>query len=244
MSNAAEDPRPLAAGLEQARQALREASARREREPVPYDEELTSEDMAAEAEAMRASQREARWSQVCPRRFREVSMEWVAAEHGQGVHDRLVEWSRLELPPNLVLLGPVGTGKTGTSLAVCKEGQMERGEGILFAPVTELLDQLRPGGPEGALERLSHAPRVIVDDLGSERPTDWTAERLGVLINRRWLEERPTIATSNLPATRKSAPVGYEGATLEEVLGERTFSRLVGGALVLELGGEDRRRRK
>lgn len=238
------EERPMAAGLEKARQALRDASSRAEREPIPYDEGLTSEDMAAEAEAMRLQHNEARWALVCPRRFQAVSMEWVAAEHGQGVHDKLVAWSRLELPPNLVLLGPVGTGKTGTSLAVCKEGQVERSDGVLFAPVTELLDQLRPGGPDNSLERLASAPRLIVDDLGSERPTDWTAERLGVLINRRWLEERPTIATSNLPATRKSAPEGYEGATLEEVLGERTFSRLVGGAVVLELGGEDRRRRR
>lgn len=234
-------PQHVAAGLDKAREALRAASAR---EPIPYDDHETSEDMAAAAEAMRARQREARWEQVCPRRFQAVSMEWVEAEHGKDTHDRLLMWAELETPPNLVLLGPVGTGKTGTSLAVCKSGQLDGHQGVLFAPVTELLDQLRPGGPEGALERLAAAPRLIVDDLGSERPTDWTAERLGVLINRRWLEERPTIATSNLPATRKTAPSGYEGATLEEALGERTFSRLVGGALVLELGGADRRRRR
>lgn len=235
-------PEHVSAGLAQARQALLAAAERGE--PVPYNDDTTSEDIAREAEEMRASQRAARWSMVCPRRFQHVSMEWVAAEHGDETRDRLAAWSGLEPPPNLVLLGPVGTGKTGTSLAVCRDGQLDNGHGVLFLPVSELLDKLRPGGPEGELERLSAARRLIIDDLGSERPTDWTAERLGVLINRRWLEERPTIATSNLPATRKSAPDGYDGATLEEVLGERTFSRLVGGAVVLELGGEDRRRRK
>lgn len=227
------------AGLAKARAALVSSAP-----AMPYDDDEDSETMAAHAAAMADANRRMRWEQVCPRRFLEVSMAWVAEQHGQPVHDRLVEWSRLRPTPNLLLLGPVGTGKSGTSLAACKEGQMEHGEGVLFLPVTELLDQLRPGGPDGALERLTRAPRLIVDDLGSEKPTDWTAERLGVLINRRWLEELPTIATSNLPATRKSAPIGYEGATLDEVLGERSFSRLVGGAVVLELSGADRRRQR
>jgi DNA replication protein DnaC len=236
------DPQKVGGG---ALESIRSARARAAtRAPVPYDEHEDSDTMAEHAAAMAAANRRLRWEQVCPRRFLEVSMAWVADQHGQQVHDRLVAWSLLSPTPNLLLLGPVGTGKSGTSLAACKEGQMDRGEGVLFLPVTELLDQLRPGGPDGALERLCQAPRLIVDDLGSEKPTDWTAERLGVLVNRRWLEELPTIATSNLPATRKSAPADFAGSTLEEVLGERTFSRLVGGAVVLELSGADRRRQR
>jgi DNA replication protein DnaC len=226
--------------MKAAREAL--ATAKTRRPSIPIDDDHTSDDIAAEAQRMRHDVYQERWSLVCPRRFLDVSMEWVAAEHGQEAHDRLIAWGRSDPTPNLVLLGPVGTGKTGTSLAACKEAQMERGEGVLFLPVAELLDRLRPGGPEHELDRLCVAPRLIIDDLGSEKPTDWTAERLGVVINRRWLEERPTIVTSNLPPTSSSA--NFDGVSLEDVVGERTFSRLVGGALVLELSGEDRRRRR
>lgn len=101
-----------------------------------------------------------------------------------------------------------------------------------FLPVVELLDHLRPGGPEHALADLMNVGMLIVDDLGSERPTDWTSERLYALVNRRWMEEAPTVFTSNL------AP-----DPLQDAIGERTFSRIVGsGAVTLSLTGKDQRR--
>ena len=64
--------------------------------------------------------------------------------------------------------------------------------------------------------------------------TEWTAERLYALINRRWLEVRPTVCTTNLDPDQ-----------LREAVGERVFSRLVGnGAVVLRLTGHDRRRKR
>jgi DNA replication protein DnaC len=72
---------------------------------------------------------------------------------------------------------------------------------------------------------------LLIDDLGTERANEWTGERLYAVVNRRWLADLPTIATSNL-----------EPEQLEEALGERTYSRLVGGALVLRIAGQDRRR--
>lgn len=97
----------------------------------------------------------------------------------------------------------------------------------------ELLDLLRPGGPEGALYDLADLELLILDDLGSERPTEWTAERLYALVNRRWLEERPTIVTSNLAS-----------GELQQAVGPRVYSRLVGnGSVGIGLSGPDRRRK-
>lgn len=135
--------------------------------------------------------------------------------------------------PNLVLLGAVGVGKTHAALAAARADH-ERGLEVVFLPVVELLDLLRPGGPEHALDDVMHCDRLVVDDLGHERSTDWTWERLGAVVNRRWLEERPIIATSNLDPPELSAAVG-----------ERTYSRLVGdGAVVIHVAGDDRRRKR
>lgn len=101
---------------------------------------------------------------------------------------------------------------------------------MLFVPVVEMLDDLRPGGPEGYLSDLMGVDRLILDDLGLERPTDWTIERLYALVNRRWLEERPTIATTNLSPQ-----------ALEEAVGARMFSRLAGAAVSIGIAGPDRR---
>ncbi len=146
---------------------------------------------------------------------------------------------------NLLTLGPVGVGKTRAAVAACRRSHFSHGKAVEFVPVTEMLTTLRQemnGGPGGNLARWMRVDLLILDDLGAERPTEWTAEQLYSLVNRRWLEELPTIATTNLPPTRKSAGDGYEGHTLEEVLGDRMFSRLVGGAALVRLSGPDRRR--
>jgi DNA replication protein DnaC len=229
------DPKPLAAGLAQARQALADAAARGERREPPPElaDGVSQEDVAADMEAMRLQQEERRWQMVCPKRFRNANWDWVKAEHGETVLDQLQGWSAEPDPPNLVMLGPVGTGKSATALLTCKEGQLHRGQGVAFYPTPQLMDELRPGGDETAMARTIAAPRLILDDLGTEKVTDWTAERLGILVNARWMEERPIVATTNLALDQ-----------LRESIGERTYSRLVGGALVLQLGGEDRRRRR
>lgn len=225
------EPRPLKDGLAGARAALENAGKGRAREPIPLDDTTNTDDVARMVQETAEQRRQQRWELVCPRRFRGASLAWVLEEHGQDVHDRLVAWGSGEERTNLVLLGPVGTGKTSAALAACKADQLDQGLGVAFYPVAELLDMLRPGGPDDAMARLTAAPRLIVDDVGTERVTDWTAERMGVLINRRWMEELPTIATSNL-----------QPKELCEAMGERAYSRLVGGALVVELSGKDRRR--
>lgn len=229
------DPRPLGGSV-----ADLAARYRDNREAI--DAELDADESADVARRLE-EQRAARWREVCPQRFHRATLEWVAEQHGGNVLDRLVAWSSCSPRPNLVLLGPVGTGKTGAALAICRDDWLVRGLGVAFWPVVDVLDGLRP---EGGLDvgDLVDVPRLILDDLGSERPTDWTAERLYAVVNGRWLAEAPTIATSNLPATRATAPSDYDGETLEEAIGARMFSRLVGDdAVVIALAGRDRRRR-
>jgi len=171
--------------------------------------------------------REVRWRAIIPRRFHRADLSGFDPE----VYEALTSWARRPAGRNLVLIGPVGTGKTHAAVGACRVAHWS-GLNVRFLPVVELLDLLRPGGPEGALYDLADVDRLILDDVGSERPTDWTAERLYALLNRRWLEETPTIVTTNLGP-----------AELEEAVGPRLFSRLVGNdAVVLALYGADRRR--
>lgn len=173
----------------------------------------------------------ARWAGRIPSRFVWADLSAVADEHPDAI-EALTEWANDPRGRNLVLLGPVGTGKSFAAVAACRPA-CSTGAEVQFLPVDELLDLLRPGGPEGALYDLARIDRLIIDDLGAERATEWTADRLFATINRRWLEERPTVVTSNLD------PGG-----LTEALGPRLFSRLVGNdAVVLRLSGQDRRRR-
>ncbi len=178
----------------------------------------------------------ARWAWTTPRKFRDADLSDFGDENADML-ERLSEWSCDPRGRNLLIGGPVGVGKSRAAVAACRPHRS-----VEFWPVVELLDALRPGGPPDALDRVMQVDVLILDDLGAERPTDWTAERLYALVNRRWLEELPTVGTTNLPLTRKSAGPGYEGPTLDEVLGDRMFSRLIGGAVLVRLSGPDRRR--
>jgi DNA replication protein DnaC len=195
--------------------------------------QLAPDDFDYDPGAMLEERRSGMWSRAIPSRFLWADLADFTDQPG-SVRAGLAEWAANPAARNLVLLGPVGVGKTHAAVAACRPQAIDHGTEVVFTPVVELLDMLRPGGPEHALADLGHADLLVIDDLGSERPTDWTAERLYALVNRRWLEERPTVATSNL-----------EPEPLREALGERVFSRLVGNdAMVLRLTGHDRRRKQ
>jgi DNA replication protein DnaC len=181
------------------------------------------------AEARRDGKRELLaelWAATIPRRFQGARIGDLAEPAAGDLQD----WADGPDGRNLLLLGPVGTGKTHAAVAACRPLHA-RGMRVRFLPVVELLDLLRPGGPDGVWDELVGCDVLVLDDLGTERPTDWTAERMGALVNRRWLEERPMVVTTNLLP-----------AELEEAVGARTYSRLADHAVALRLTGDDRRR--
>jgi DNA replication protein DnaC len=104
----------------------------------------------------------------------------------------------------LTLLGSYGVGKTHLAAAIAHE-TLERGEGVLFAVVPDLLDHLRTTfSPQSTIaydeqfDLLRSAPLLILDDLGTESATPWAREKLYQLINHRYNYRLPTVITSNL----------------------------------------------
>lgn len=168
------------------------------------------------------------WVTKIPARFRDARLSDVDEPEAS----ELFEWATLAPGPstNLVLLGPVGAGKTHGAVGALRECH-EHGKSVMFAPIVEALDSLRPGGPSDAFSRMARVGVLLLDDLGAERPTDWTSERLYGIVNRRWLDKRPIIVTTNV------APDALEAA-----LDPRLFSRLVHDATPVRFAGADRRR--
>lgn len=175
-----------------------------------------------------ATHRENRWAQAIPNRFRWATLDQLPDAAGATV--RL--WADTGASCNLLLVGPVGVGKTHAAVAAAKLLH-ERGMEVEFWPVVELLDGLRPGSADcdTLFDRLTRDADVLVlDDLGRQKPTEWADERLYAIVNRRWMDEKPTIVTTTFTARQ-----------LTKLVGEHMLSRLAHGATVVTLDGTDRR---
>ncbi len=131
-----------------------------------------------------------------------------------------------------VIRGPVGVGKTHEGVAAFRH--LVRDCHLLPAvavAVPALLDGLRPGRDAvEPLDAVESARLLLLDDLGAERASDWTAEVLYRVIDARYARRLPTVVTTN--AT---------GDLIRANLGERVASRLNGLGAVVTLDGPDRR---
>ncbi|HET9592117.1 MAG TPA: hypothetical protein VFP17_04305, partial [Solirubrobacterales bacterium] len=76
---------------------------------------------------------------------------------------------------------------------------------------------------EAFFKRLTSVDLLYIDDLGSERHTDWVVEQLYAVINERYENQRPMLVTSNAEGDIVAA--GQK--QLEDQVGRRTISRLV-----------------
>jgi DNA replication protein DnaC len=193
-------------------------------DPESYNIDDDLADMRADVDAMRSE----RWTRVAPPEFVNATVD----DFTNGVHDRLVDWSSNPLGRNLVIVGPIGVGKSHAAVAACRPA-FDRRQDVQFLPIVEMFRMLRPGGPDGAAEDLSYVDVLILDDLGTEKPSEWTAEQFYAIVNRRWLEHLPTVFTTNLDR------VGLEAA-----IGPRMYSRITHRCVGVRITGNDRRRQR
>ena len=153
------------------------------------------------------------------------------------VMDYVINWKEnQEAGRGVYFCGDVGTGKTHLAVAVMNELIKRKRVPSLFVTVPELLDNLRgtyndPGrNIDEWMDAVKNADFLVLDDLGSERPTEWVRERLFVVINHRYREQLPTLFTSNIGPKDLAAQ-----------LGERTASRIIAMCDWISLEGEDYR---
>jgi DNA replication protein DnaC len=129
----------------------------------------------------------------------------------------------------LWLMGNTGTGKTSLGMLVAKEALAAgRTVAVYFTP--KLLTQIRQtyqateseDAYDAFFKRLTSVDLLYIDDLGSERHTDWVVEQLYALINERYENRRSMLVTSNA-----EGDVDRGQRRLEEQIGPRSVSRLV-----------------
>jgi len=102
----------------------------------------------------------------------------------------------------LVMLGPVGSGKTGLACALMHE-LLQRGRGCVYHTLTSLRrwcwDSRHRGSSESdAVESISRVDLLVIDEIGASTASDAETALFGEIMANRCAGHRPTILISNL----------------------------------------------
>ncbi|MBI2185948.1 MAG: ATP-binding protein [Acidobacteria bacterium] len=105
----------------------------------------------------------------------------------------------------LLLHGDHGVGKTHLAVALLKDVIRLKGARGLFYETRDLLKLVRDTYTTQSeatelevLRPVFEAELLVLDDIGSEKKSEWVEETLGLVINTRYSERRVTVITTNL----------------------------------------------
>lgn len=138
------------------------------------------------------------------------------------------------------LYGAAGSGKTHIAYAIAEEME-KRGLNVRFHKVNKLVHLFRDNRDYAGRELLdsfiglsknfgSKRDYLFLDDLGSNKESEYAIDCLTMILDYRYENNLPTIITSNASMVE-----------LEENVGSRVYSRLVGMCKEIKIEGRDRR---
>jgi DNA replication protein DnaC len=146
----------------------------------------------------------------------------------------------------LLLWGATGTGKTHLAVSLLKELVANKGVSGRFWNFRALLREIaRSYDPRTYMTELSvlrtalDVDLLLLDDLASEKMTDWANDTLFYIINTRYNAQRPTLITTAYEdvdrETACSADAMRRDEYLIERIGQRTRSRLTEMCIILAM---------
>ncbi len=227
---------------------------------------------ACECRVARRTQRMLEQAQI-PRRYEECTLENFEPRYDGA--DRSLQSALVQARgfvkgypaetdgKGLLLVGPVGVGKTHIAVGILKELVQERGAHGLFYDYRELLTEVQNSYNQKVaatelevLRPVFEAEVLVLDELGAAKPSDWVWDTVAHILNSRYNDRRTTIITTNYPnaealgatpgrrmgkksAEQEDAERAMSGETLGDRIGERMRSRLQEMCVVVELRGKD-----
>ena len=149
----------------------------------------------------------------------------------------------------LFVHGVRGTGKTMLAAIIANE-RAKAGHPVLFASVPDLMADIRGSFKDNStsetVQAVKETPFLVLDDLGSEKMSEWVGEQLFCIVNHRYNEQLPTVVTSNYSPAEiiaHMATVDTLGNVIDDMQGQRIMSRIYGMCERVEIKGADWRMR-
>lgn len=145
---------------------------------------------------------------------------------------------------SLFITGNIGTGKTHLAASIANE-LIKNGQPVIFGTLINLLTEVKDSySIDGEYEskiinKYSKIGLLIIDDLGKERPSEWTLEKLFTIINNRYENNLPVIITTNYNRKklreRLACNKNYE-------IADSIISRLYEMCKGINIAGKDKRK--
>jgi len=216
---------------------------------------LPGDDLRVEACGCQGDlRRQQRLASACiPKRYAHCALDTFREKSSVlGIAKRRVQefvdlWPSTPDGKGLLLMGGCGVGKTHLAVAALVEiinaGKPGR---VMFSNFQDLIQEIqatfdsdRIATKSELLRPLLEADLLVLDELGSQKPTQFIQDILYYVINTRYNEELTTIFTTNY--YDRSADAKEE--TLEQRIGTRLRSRLAEMADRIEFSGATDHRR-
>ena len=147
--------------------------------------------------------------------------------------------SAVEGGKSLYIHGPFGPGKTHFASALARK-LVDDGVSVYFINSKHLISEIQgtySGRPTDAMDRCFDCKVLVLDDLGKEQPTPYSISMLYEIIDTRYSNRKPIVATSNFSRGELLGRWAHaDAATAESIV-----SRLCDDVGTLYMDGPDRR---
>jgi DNA replication protein DnaC len=152
----------------------------------------------------------------------------------------------------LLFVGSIGVGKTHLAAGILQRLARERGVRGLFCDYRELLKNIQHSyNPQVAatemdlLRPVFTAEVLVLDDLGAQKPNEWSWDIVALILNTRYNDKLSTIVTTNYPdlpaggGELTDAQRAGREPTLGDRIGDRMRSRLAEMCVRVNMTGND-----
>lgn len=152
----------------------------------------------------------------------------------------------------LFITGSYGTGKTHIATAISNQ-LINGGIPVICMTMIDLLARIKQtfdrsdNTTEAEIMKIyEEVPLLVIDDIGSEQPSEWGSTKIFAIVNARYEAYMPTIVTTNYAGDeliRRITPTGSNGRPLDSRNAEKTLDRLKEMCVGIEMNWESWRSR-